>query len=132
MSQPAHDRAFATNAAPASGATHIEQWAAVEDAARVVAMLAGRQVTRADPIAAERIAQLAQTANDRSEPALFALQELVATMRVGLDALLSAHGTAANPRTAAVRLWSEYERGRAKLLRETDAALAGQGAMPRA
>tara|TARA_R100001129_G_scaffold95683_2_gene65276 strand:+ start:662 stop:1039 length:378 start_codon:yes stop_codon:yes gene_type:complete len=101
----------------------IEQWAAVEDAARVVAMFAGRPTPRNDTHVQGRIGLLARTGAGRSDAAVFALHELVATMRVGLDALLGAHGSSANPQVAAARLWTEYERGRAKVLAEAELAL---------
>ncbi len=104
-------------------ATLVEQWAAVEDAARVVAMLAGRAPPPIDIDGQERIGSLARATPGRGESASFALHELVATMRAGLDALLGAHGSAANPQAAASRLWSEYERGRAKVLSEAAIAL---------
>tara|TARA_B100001179_G_scaffold47218_2_gene31564 strand:- start:741 stop:1118 length:378 start_codon:yes stop_codon:yes gene_type:complete len=107
----------------ASDATLMEQWAAVEDGARVVAMLAGRDTPLHDAHGEARMGLLARMSEQRSQPAMFALQELVATMRVGLDALLGAHGTSADPRPAAVRLWNEYERGRAKVLAEAASAL---------
>lgn len=102
----------------------IEQWAAVEDAARVVAMLAGRAAPPDDSDGEQQIGLLARTDPGRSEAAVFALHELVATMRVGLDALLGAHGSSANnTQVAAVRLWDEYRRGRAKVLCEAAIAL---------
>ncbi len=104
-------------------ATLIEQWAAVEDAARVIAMLAGRPVPPHDLIGQTRIGMLARTQTPRCQSAAFALHELVATMRAGLDALLAAHGTSGNAQVAAQRLWSEYERGREKVLAEAAAAL---------
>ena len=104
-------------------ATLVEQWAAVEDAARVVAMLAGRAPAPVDMDGQECIGSLARANPERGKAATFALHELVATMRAGLDALLAAHGTSAHPQAAAVRLWNEYERGRAKVLSEAEVAL---------
>ncbi|WP_370184282.1 hypothetical protein [Alteriqipengyuania sp.] len=106
-----------------SDATLMEQWSAVEDAARVVAMLAGRDAPLLDAHGEARIGLLARMPETRSQAAVFALQELVATMRVGLDALLGAHGTSSDPQPAAQRLWSEYERGRSKVLAEASSAL---------
>ena len=102
--------------------TLIEQWAAVEDAARVVAMLAGQPAPEPDAPAEALIARLAEVDTGRMQASILALDELVATMRFGLDALLAAHGTSADPRAAANCLWREYQRGRAATLRE--AALA--------
>lgn len=104
--------------------TLVEQWSAIEDSARVVAILAGRPAPRHDTSGEARIGQLARVDGARSKDAIQALGELVATMRVGLDALLGAHGTAADPHVAACRLWNEYERGRAKVLSEAAIALA--------
>ena len=109
---------------PVADATLIEQWGAVEDAARVVALLAGRPAPPEDTAAVARIGLLARSDGGRSRPAVYALGELVATMRAGLDALLAAHGTSANPQAAAYRLWNEYERGRAQVLAEAEAALS--------
>ncbi|MBH1942990.1 hypothetical protein I5L01_01970 [Erythrobacter sp. YJ-T3-07] len=103
-------------------ATLIEQWAAVEDAARVVALLAGQPAPDHDASARMLIARLTRADAGRVQASILALDELVATMRFGLDALLAAHGTSADPRPAANCLWREYERGRAATLRE--AALA--------
>ncbi len=103
--------------------TLMEQWAAVEDSARVVAMLAGRPAPRQDDASDARIAQLARGPSNRSRDAVQALGELVATMRVGLDALLGAYVSAGDPQVAASRLWNEYERGRAKVLSEVATAL---------
>ena len=103
-------------------ATLIEQWAAVEDAARVVALLAGQPAPEHDASARMLIARLTKADAGRMQASILALDELVATMRFGLDALLAAHGTSADPRAAAHCLWREYLRGRAATLRE--AALA--------
>ncbi|MEL7687185.1 hypothetical protein AAG596_05945 [Citromicrobium bathyomarinum] len=107
-----------------AGSTLVEQWGAVEDAARVLAMLAGRPTPVHDVHAEARIGLLAAVQGTRGDAAIFALAELVATMRAGLDALLAAHGTSANPHAAAIRLWNEYERGRAQVLGEAATALA--------
>ena len=103
-------------------ATLIEQWAAVEDAARVIALLAGQSAPEHDASARMLIARLTRADAGRTQGTILALDELVATMRFGLDALLAAHGTSADPRPAANCLWREYQRGRAATLRE--AALA--------
>ena len=109
---------------PLSGEpTLVEQWAAVEDAARVVAMLAGRPTPLQDVHGQSRIGLVASADSKRSETVVSELHALVATMRAGLDALLGAHGTAANPQIAARRLWGEYERGRARVLAEAAIAL---------
>ena len=71
------------------------------------------------------IARLTRADAGRTQASILALDELVATMRFGLDALLAAHGTSADPRPAAHCLWREYQRGRAATLRE--AALATRG-----
>ena len=101
----------------------VAQWLAVEDAAKVLAILAGHAAPVEDAQAAARIRLLAQAAPSRVDAATFALCEMVATMRAGLDALLAAHGSAADARTAATRLWNEYERERAKVLAEVASAL---------
>ena len=103
-------------------ATLIEQWAAVEDAARVVALLAGQPAPEFDAPAQALIARLARADAGLMQASILALDELVATMRFGLDALLAAHGTSADTRPAANCLWREYQRGRAATLHE--AALA--------
>ncbi len=123
MSNLAPDQDLAPRAPLSNETTLVEQWAAVEDAARVVAMLAGRSAPRADIDGQERVGALARANPARAEAATFALHELVATMRAGLDALLGAHGTSANPQAAAVRLWDEYTRGRTKVLSEAEIAL---------
>ena len=104
-------------------ATLIEQWGAVEDAARVVAMLAGRPTPVDDPYGTARIGLLARSHPDRLDATSSALSDLVATMRAGLDALLAVQGTATDTHPAATRLWSEYERGRAEVLAEAASAL---------
>ncbi|MBB3034252.1 hypothetical protein [Alteriqipengyuania lutimaris] len=124
MSELAPRTDFETAPAASGESTLVEQWAAIEDSARVVAMLAGRPAPRHDAIGEAQIGQLAQVDGTRSNDATQALAELVATMRAGLDALLGAHGTDADPHVAARRLWTEYERGRAKVLSEVAIALA--------
>ncbi|GAB5348656.1 hypothetical protein [Alteriqipengyuania sp. 357] len=128
MSDLAPDTALAPRAdAPGtfdSAAALIEQWAAVEGAAQVLAMLAGRPAPHEDTQASAQIALLARRRSSRGDAATFALCELVATMRVGLDALLAAHGSSASPQTAAARLWTEYEQQRAKVLEEVATALS--------
>ena len=124
MSDLAADRNLAPGQPLSDDATLIEQWSAVEDAARVVAMLAGRETPFDDPQAQARIALVARIEPARSGSTRAALGELVATMRAGLDALLGAHGTSAKPRPAAERLWQEYERGRAAVLTEAAMAIA--------
>ncbi|MBD59843.1 MAG: hypothetical protein CL808_06965 [Citromicrobium sp.] len=130
MSDLASQSDLVPSAELSEGATLIEQWAAVEDAARVVAMLAGRPAPVEDVHAGARIGLLARGDSARGGPAAFALSELVATMRVGLDALLGAHGTQASPQAAARRLWQEYERGRARVLAEAAQALACEADRP--
>lgn len=124
MSELAPQTDLAAPSSEPGEATLVEQWAAVEDSARVVAMLAGKPAPVHDVHAEARIGLLARADRSRSKSAIFALGDLVATMRAGLDALLAAHGTSANPQIAAARLWNEYERGRAKVLSEAASALA--------
>jgi len=122
---PHSDLAPRADSSPTLGveATLIEQWGAVEDAARVVAMLAGRAAPLDDPHGAARIGLLAHSHPDRLQATSSALNDLVATMRAGLDALLATQGTATDTHPAATRLWYEYERGRAHVLSEAASAL---------
>ena len=121
MTEPAPFHDTRPRHAVRSDAPLIEQWNAIADAARVVAMLARRAPPLADADTQLCIAQLERSGMPHNTCTALAIGELVATMRAGLDALLAAHGTSANPRPAAERLWQEYERGRMAVLREISA-----------
>ena len=112
---PSFDAALASD-------PHEVRWAALHDAAAVVATLGG--IEAAPPAGA--FASLARHADPlRRERAEHGVADLVAVLEPGIEALLAVNARGADPRPAAQALWREFDAGR-------EAVLAMLGAPPRA
>ena len=105
----------------ASSATSMK-WAALHDAAGVVAMMAGLAV---EPIRAEIRnfpALLRDCGGWRKTCAENGIDDLSAIMEPGLIALLAVNARGVNPAAAALALWQEFFAARAALLALAPAA----------
>jgi hypothetical protein len=102
---------------PAGGAAAageaVAQWAALAEAAAVVAALADITPERAEPDFAGR---LAAAQGWRRIMAENGIADLAAIMEPGLAALLSVNDRGADPRPAALALWDEYRAAREAVL----------------
>jgi hypothetical protein len=97
-------------------AAMARQWAAVHQAAGIVAMLAG---VPADPLAlptADFPATMQSAGGWRLALAAQGVDDLAAVMKPGLAALLAIHHRGADPGVAALALWEEIAAARAALL----------------
>lgn len=92
------------------------KWAALHDAAGVVATLAGIESAPMTP----EIRGFPGTARDaggwRRKQAEEGIQDLAAVMEPGIAALLAVHARGADPSAAALALWQEFDRARQALL----------------
>lgn len=92
------------------------RWAAIHDAARAVAALAGR--TGETP--GQRIhsfpALIRETGEWRREEAEKGIADIAAMMEAGLSALLAVNARGADPAPAAEALWREFNDARDSLL----------------
>lgn len=111
---PSADLAPRPAAAPSE--TARRQWAALHQAAGVVAVLAGlpvepeRSVTRNFPVT------IATVGGWRASLAEQGIADLSAMMEPGLAALLAIHGQGADTLAPARTLWEEFDHARAALL----------------
>ena len=92
------------------------KWAALHDAAAVIATLAGLAT---EPLRAEvrnYPAVMRDAGGWRRARAEQGIEDLTAVMTPGLAALLAIHARGANPAPAALALWQEFHAARAALL----------------
>ena len=116
-SRPAFGQAAAGAASP--------KWAALQDAANVIATLAGLEP---EPMAAEIRsfpALIREAAPWRRELAERGIEDMSAMMEPGIAALLGVNARGADPRPAALALWREFVAARGSVL----ALLPPTGAM---
>jgi len=99
----------------AASATSLK-WAALQDAANVVAGLAGLEPERAGPEVRNFPALMRDAALWRRELADRAIDEMAAVMAPGIGALLGVTARGASPRAAALALWREFTQARAAVL----------------
>jgi hypothetical protein len=92
------------------------KWAALQDAANVVAGLAGLEPERSSPDVRNFPALMRDAAPWRRELADRAIDEMTAVMAPGIAALLGVNARGANPRAAALALWREFTHARAAVL----------------
>jgi hypothetical protein len=92
------------------------KWAALHDAARVVAMLAGLETDPPGPEERDFAAMMHRVGGPRLVHAEQQVEDLSAIMEIGLKALLAVSARAGNPATAALALWQEFDSARAALL----------------
>ena len=92
------------------------RWAALTDAANVVATLAGLEPGRATPEVRDFPSLLRDAEAWRRERAENGVADLAAIMEPGIAALLSVTARGADPRPAAQSLWREFVAARAAIL----------------
>jgi len=101
------------------------KWAALQDAANVVAGLAGLEPERTTPEIRNYPALIRDTAAWRRELAERGIDDMAAVMEPGIAALLGVNARGADPRAAALALWREFTQARGAVL----ALLPPSGAM---
>lgn len=92
------------------------KWAALQDAANVVAVLAGLEPERTTPEIRNFPALIREAAQWRRELAERGIEDLSATMEPGIAALLGINARGADSRSAALALWREFCTARAAIL----------------
>jgi hypothetical protein len=108
----------ATRAGFAQGAASATsmRWAAVADAANVVAMLAGLEPERTTPEVRNFPALIRDAEAWRREQAENGVADLAAVMEPGIAALLAVNARGADPKPAAMALWREFIAARSAIL----------------
>ena len=101
------------------------RWAALEEAARVVATLAGVEPESRASGEDDLPAQIRRADPWRRERAEAGVADLAAIMEPGLAALLAVNARGADPRPAALGLWREFVVARAAI----DALLSPNGSL---
>jgi hypothetical protein len=101
-----------TPAVDAAGSTAL-RWAALLEAAALVAALAGREPERAEHDVPALICGAEAWRRDRAEAGV---ADLAAIMEPGLAALLAVNARGADPQPAALALWREFSAARAAIL----------------
>ncbi len=92
------------------------RWAALADAANVVAVLAGIEPERTSAEVRNFPALIRDAEAWRRERAEHGVADLAAIMEPGLAALLAVNARGADPRPAAMALWREFIAARAAVL----------------
>lgn len=92
------------------------RWTALNDAAGVVAMLAGLAPEPAGAAVRNFPAVMRDIGGWRRDHADQGIADLSAVMEPGIAALLAVQARGVNPGTAALALWQEFQAGRAALL----------------
>jgi hypothetical protein len=92
------------------------RWAAVADAANVVAMLAGLEPERTTPDVRNFPALIRDAEAWRREQAENGVADLAAVMEPGIAALLAVNARGADPKPAATALWREFVAARSAIL----------------
>ena len=105
----------ATFARASASATSM-RWAALADAANVVAALAGLEPERSTPEVRNFPALIRDLEDWRRERAENGVADLAAIMEPGIAALLAVNARGADPRPAAMALWREFSAARAAIL----------------
>ena len=113
---PAPGSAARATFAPGSANATSMRWAALADAADVVASLAGVEPERPTPEVRNFPALIRDAEAWRREQAENGIADLAAVMEPGLAALLAVNTRGANPRPAAMALWREFTAARSAIL----------------
>lgn len=92
------------------------KWAALQDAANVVATLAGLEPERPGAEIRNFPALIRDAAKWRRELAEQGIDDMTAMMQPGIAALLGVNARGADPRHAALALWREFTHARAAVL----------------
>lgn len=106
-------------------AASSRKWAALQDAANVVASLAGFEPERPGPEVRNFPALIRDAAAWRRELAEQGIDDMTAMMQPGIAALLGVNARGADTRPAALALWREFRAAREAVL----ALLPPSGAM---
>jgi len=112
---PSHGSARASFAQGSPSATSM-RWAALADAACVVAALAGMEPERTSPGVRNFPALIREAEAWRRERAENGVADLAAIMEPGIAALLAVNARGADPQPAAMALWREFIAARAAIL----------------
>jgi hypothetical protein len=112
---PAPGSARATLAQGSTSATSL-RWAALADAANVVAVLAVLEPERTTAEVRNFPALIRDTESWRRERAENGVADLAAIMEPGITALLAVNARGADPQSAALALWREFISARAAIL----------------
>ena len=104
--------AFGQSAANASSL----KWAALQDAAKVIAALSGLEPEHATPQVRNFPALMREAEPWRRELADRGIEDMTAVLEPGIAALLGVNARGASPRPAALALWHEFVEARAALL----------------
>ncbi|WP_067789803.1 hypothetical protein [Paraurantiacibacter namhicola] len=105
-----------TRLANASASALSRQWAALQDAARVVSALAGLEAERPSPEIRNFPALVRDCGAWRQAIAEDGIADLAAMMQPGITALLGVNARGADARPAALALLREFNAARASLL----------------
>jgi hypothetical protein len=92
------------------------KWAALQNAAEIVASLAGLEPERTTPEIRNFPALMREAEPCRRELADRGAEDMAAVMEPGIAALLGVNARGASPRPAALALWREFVEARAALL----------------
>jgi hypothetical protein len=92
------------------------KWAALQDAANVVAALAALEPERTTPEIRNFPALIREAAPWRRELADRGIEDMTAMMEPGIAALLGVNARGADPAPAALALWREFIEARAAVL----------------
>lgn len=92
------------------------KWAALQDAANVVATLAGIEPERPGAEVRDFPALIRDAARWRRELAEQGIDDMTAMMQPGITALLGVNARGADPRPAALALWREFIAARGAVL----------------
>ncbi|MFM5885759.1 MAG: hypothetical protein ACKOQ3_10640 [Novosphingobium sp.] len=106
----------------ASASAMSMKWSALQDAAGVVAMLAGLAAEPVRPEVRNFPAVMRDLGGWRRELSEQGIDDLSAVMEPGLAALLAVHARGVNPAPAALALWQEFQAARSALLALAPAA----------
>ena len=109
-----------------NGATGL-RWAALAEAASVVATLAGLEPERTSADVRNFPALIRDAEAWRRERAENGVADLAAIMEPGIAALLAVNARGADPRPAAMALWREFTAARSAILSLLPAATGGLG-----
>ncbi|WP_128891370.1 hypothetical protein [Erythrobacter sp. HKB08] len=98
------------------GSQVARQWAAVQDAASAVAMIAGVEADAPSSRSRNFAASVAAAGGDRQRLAENALSDIAAVLQPGLAALLAVNARGQDAAAPALALWREYCASRDALL----------------
>jgi hypothetical protein len=107
--------AHATFGQAAAGAAS-RKWAALQDAANVVASLAGLEPERPGAELRDFPVLIRDAAKWRRDLAEQGIDDMTAMLQPGITALLGVNARGADPRPAALALWREFLQARAAVL----------------